>query len=146
MVGSVVIGGSAIMYLLLVGPERASHHGTHGPGGGKQVEVSPPEPVEGRPREESKATQAAAEKTAEAKSQGQETKRTKPELQDIPPSQADQPSAQKPAGGSGTMSGKQEGLSNADTSNPFLNRPEESKKREGETDSAKLKGTVSTQR
>lgn len=44
------------------------------------------------------------------------------------------------------MSGKQEGLSNADTSHPFLNNPDKSRKREGDTDTAKLKGTVSTQR
>jgi hypothetical protein len=78
------------MYLLFVGPERASHHGTHTPGAAERVEESPPEPVEGQPREESKATQVAAEKTAEAKSQGQETKRTKPELQNIPPSEVDE--------------------------------------------------------
>jgi hypothetical protein len=52
----------------------------------------------------------------------------------------------KPAGGPGAMSGKQEGLSNADTSNPFVNKPDKSKKREGETETAKLKGTVSTER
>ncbi|KAJ5811441.1 hypothetical protein N7474_007742 [Penicillium riverlandense] len=145
-IGSVAIGGSALMYLLFVGPERASHQGPHAPAAAETVKESPPEPVEGQPREESKATQVAAEKTAEVKSQGQETKRTKPELQNIPPSEVDEPHARGSTGGSGTMSGKQEGLSNADTSNPYVNSPDKSKKREGETESAKLKGTVSTQR
>lgn len=84
MIGAVVIGGSAIMYLSLGGPKKVSR--------GKQEtgEKSPPEPVEGQPREESKATQAAAEKTAEDKSQGQETKRGKPYLQNITPSEVDE--------------------------------------------------------
>jgi hypothetical protein len=52
----------------------------------------------------------------------------------------------KSSGGSGTMSGKQEGISNADTSHPFLTTPEKSRKKEGDTETAKLKGTVSTKR
>lgn len=87
MIGAIGLGGSAVIYSLWGGPKKQSQQGTRGSGGGKQETVgeSPPEP-----REENKTTQAAAEKTAEAKSQGQETKRTKPELQDIPPSQADE--------------------------------------------------------
>ncbi|KAJ5611163.1 hypothetical protein N7510_007882 [Penicillium lagena] len=146
MIGAIGIGGSAIMYSLLAGRKKESRGGKQEKGPTGTVEESPPEPGEGKPREESKATQAAAEKTAEAKSQGQETKRTKPELQNIPPSQVDQPSAMKSPGGSATMSGKQEGLSNADTSHPFLTSPEKSRKREGDTETAKLKGTVSTDR
>jgi hypothetical protein len=44
------------------------------------------------------------------------------------------------------MSSKQEGLDNADTSNPYVNNPGKSMKGEGETETAKLKGTVSTDR
>jgi hypothetical protein len=40
------------------------------------------------------------------------------------------------------MSFKQEGLSNTNTSNPYVNEPGKSEKGEGETDSAKVKGTV----
>lgn len=40
------------------------------------------------------------------------------------------------------MSYKQEGLSNTNTSNPYVNEPGLSEKGEGETDSAKVKGTV----
>ena len=44
------------------------------------------------------------------------------------------------------MSRKQEGLSNATTDNPFINEPGKSKKGEGETETAKVKGTVSPSR
>lgn len=40
------------------------------------------------------------------------------------------------------MSFKQQGLSNADTMNPYINEPDKSQKGEGETETAKLKGTV----
>lgn len=45
-----------------------------------------------------------------------------------------------------SMSFKQEGLSNGDTMNPFVNDPGKSKKGEGETETAKVKGTVKTTR
>ncbi|CDM35132.1 unnamed protein product [Penicillium roqueforti FM164] len=44
--------------------------------------------------------------------------------------------------GPGSISAKQEGLSNADTMNPYVNEPGKSKKGEGETDSVKAKGTI----
>lgn len=44
------------------------------------------------------------------------------------------------------MSDKQEGLDNADSSNPYINEPGKSVKGEGETETTKLKGTVSTER
>ena len=48
--------------------------------------------------------------------------------------------------GPGSISAKQEGLSNADTMNPFVNEPGKSKKGEGETDSVKVKGTIGPDR
>lgn len=53
-----------------------------------------------------------------------------------------QPAPRKEAAGPGSISGKQEGLSNATTDNPFINAPGKSKKGEGETETSKLKGTV----
>lgn len=50
------------------------------------------------------------------------------------------------AGGPTTMSFKQEGLSNANTMNPFINEPGKSQKGEGETETVKVKGTVRTDR
>lgn len=44
------------------------------------------------------------------------------------------------------MSAKQEGVSNSTTDNPFVNEPGKSVKGEGETETAKVKGTVSPQR
>jgi hypothetical protein len=51
-----------------------------------------------------------------------------------------------PPGGTGSMSSKQQGLSNADTMNPYVNEPGKSEKGEGETETAKVKGTVRTDR
>jgi hypothetical protein len=50
------------------------------------------------------------------------------------------------AGGPTTMSFKQEGLSNSNTMNPYINEPGKSKKGEGETETVKVKGTVRTDR
>jgi hypothetical protein len=44
--------------------------------------------------------------------------------------------------GPGSISQKQEGLSSADTMNPYVNEPGKSQKGEGETESAKVKGSV----
>lgn len=48
--------------------------------------------------------------------------------------------------GPNSMSSKQEGLSNADTMNPYINESGKSEKGEGETETAKVKGTVKTER
>ena len=53
-----------------------------------------------------------------------------------------QAGARKERGGTVTVSGEQEGLSNT-TDNPFMNEPGKSKKGEGETETAKWKGTFS---
>lgn len=57
-----------------------------------------------------------------------------------------QPRAMGPPGGTGSMSSKQQGLSNADTMNPYVNEAGKSEKGEGETETAKVKGTVKTNR
>lgn len=57
-----------------------------------------------------------------------------------------QPRAMGSPGFHGSISSKQEGLSNADTMNPYVNEPGKSMKGEGETETAKVKGTVSTTR
>ncbi|OOQ87035.1 hypothetical protein PEBR_19083 [Penicillium brasilianum] len=58
----------------------------------------------------------------------------------------DEPRAMGPPSGPNSMSAKQQGLSNADTMNPYVNEPGKSEKGEGETDTAKLKGTVRVDR
>ncbi|CRG84124.1 hypothetical protein PISL3812_01453 [Talaromyces islandicus] len=66
------------------------------------------------------------------------------------PSERDPAKATRPptdAGkNSGAQSAKQQGLSNTETKHPNLEDPGKSVKAEGETDTAKLKGTVSAQR
>ncbi|KAL2819960.1 hypothetical protein BJX63DRAFT_428287 [Aspergillus granulosus] len=62
------------------------------------------------------------------------------------PSSQDQPATRKAPAGANTMSSKQEGLDNADTSHPYVNEPGKSVKGEGETETAKVKGTVSPSR
>ncbi|KAL5333299.1 hypothetical protein BJX70DRAFT_403693 [Aspergillus crustosus] len=62
------------------------------------------------------------------------------------PSVVDEAAPRKEAGGSNTMSSKQEGLSNATTDHPYINEPGKPVKGEGEAETAKLKGTVSTTR
>lgn len=56
------------------------------------------------------------------------------------------PSTRKEAGNASTISGKQEGISNATTDHPHVNEPGKSVKGEGETETAKVKGTVSPDR
>ncbi|KAJ0415926.1 hypothetical protein BJY00DRAFT_292718 [Aspergillus carlsbadensis] len=63
-----------------------------------------------------------------------------------PPATQDQPASRKAPSDPNTMSSKQEGLDNADTSNPYVNEPGKSVKGEGETETAKVKGTVSPER
>lgn len=63
-----------------------------------------------------------------------------------PPSTQDAASSRKAPSGTGSISSKQEGWSNATTDNPFINEPGKSVKGEGETETAKVKGTVSPTR
>ncbi|CAI7612108.1 unnamed protein product [Penicillium bialowiezense] len=58
----------------------------------------------------------------------------------------DQPRGMGPPSGPGSMSHKQEGWSNGDAMNPYINEPGKSKKGEGETETVKVKGTVRTDR
>jgi len=59
-----------------------------------------------------------------------------------------QATTQKDAKGPNEMSGKQEGLSNADSghSTPVADNPNKSSKGEGTAETAKLKGTVDVNR
>ncbi|KAL4794859.1 hypothetical protein BDV19DRAFT_364038 [Aspergillus venezuelensis] len=65
------------------------------------------------------------------------------------PSDVDQPASRKSPSDDASMrsmSSKQEGLDNKDSSNPYINEPGKSVKGEGETETAKLKGTVDPRR
>lgn len=52
----------------------------------------------------------------------------------------------KPPAGETSTSAKQEGLSNTNTMNPYVNEPGKSQKGEGETETVKVKGTVKPER
>ncbi|CAG8187372.1 unnamed protein product [Penicillium olsonii] len=58
----------------------------------------------------------------------------------------DKPRGMGSPAGPGSMSHKQEGWSNADSMNPYINEPGKSKKGEGETETVKVKGTVRVDR
>ncbi|OQD59943.1 hypothetical protein PENPOL_c039G03439 [Penicillium polonicum] len=58
----------------------------------------------------------------------------------------DEPRAMGSVKGPTSTSFKQQGLSNADTMNPYVNESGKSQKGEGETETAKVKGTVKTER
>ena len=58
----------------------------------------------------------------------------------------EQPDTRRSAAGFASMSGKQEGVSNSTTDNPFMYEPGKSAKREGEPETPKLKGTVDPRR
>lgn len=52
----------------------------------------------------------------------------------------------KPPAGPTSTSAKQEGVSNTNTMNPYINEEGKSQKGEGETETVKLKGTVKSER
>jgi len=85
------------------------------------------------------------DKNKAAEEEEKEGKKTSVNPQKVDPGDT----AMKNAGGSGTMSGKQQGISNDDTWHAVLHEPRGdaiSKKGEGVHDSAKLKGTVDVNR
>ncbi|KAI5812096.1 hypothetical protein BZA77DRAFT_150051 [Pyronema omphalodes] len=91
------------------------------------------------------ATESKSEDKEEAKDEAKEEKPKSKNPQEIDPGYT----AQKTPGHIGTMSGKQEGLSNTDTSHPLLHTERGdaiAKKPEGIHETAKIKGTVDVNR
>ncbi|KAF7121552.1 hypothetical protein CNMCM5793_009022 [Aspergillus hiratsukae] len=125
MLGSVAFTVPAAFYLLTPAPTKISEHNHHG---------------EMRMTETKKISET---KEAEEGPEAPEDGTVGP---DVKPSEIDVPTAKKPPQGANTMSSKQEGLDAADTDNPYINEPGKSVKGEGETDTAKLKGTVDPSR
>lgn len=64
----------------------------------------------------------------------------------LTPQTTQQPQATKYPEGPSTMSGKQAGLDNDNSSNPYITAPGKSVKGEGDTDTTKLRGTVDEKR
>lgn len=115
------------------GPHRpvVSDHGTV-PSDEKEDDVAE------KAQEDAAPAEQAAEQPADTAEEGEK------------PSEYDPGKAQRAPKGPGEFSGatsaKQQGVSNTETKHPELDAPGKSVKGEGETESAKLKGTVSTER
>ncbi|OGM51221.1 hypothetical protein ABOM_000262 [Aspergillus bombycis] len=143
LLGSVGLGVPAAYYLLSSGPEKKPHGG-HGDNHEavketeKEEEQAPAgesEPQPDRDAEQKVETETSSSPSDEKGGSFGE-----------PPSNVDEASARGETGGPATISGKQEGVSNTDTSNPYVNEPGKSQKGEGETETAKVKGTVDPER
>jgi hypothetical protein len=121
-------------YLLQSGPESKPHHETDQYAKGEAIESG------------SKASESTPQPDRDSEQKVSPSGSSGDGSLGQPPSTVDPASSRKEAGGAGTISGKQAGLSNATTDNPFINEPSKSKKGEGETETAKVKGSVSTGR
>ncbi|GAB1199513.1 hypothetical protein BDV32DRAFT_119205 [Aspergillus pseudonomiae] len=143
LLGSVGLGVPAAYYLLSSGPEKKPHgdHGDHHEAvkeTEKKEEQAPAGESEPQPDRDAEQKVEAGSSSSSAGEKGGSFGE--------PPSNVDEASARGGTGGPATISGKQEGLSNTDTSNPYVNEPGKSQKGEGETETAKVKGTVDPER
>ncbi|KAE8133537.1 hypothetical protein BDV38DRAFT_286721 [Aspergillus pseudotamarii] len=142
LLGSVGLGVPAAYYLLSSGPEKKPHGGHEDHHEAvketereEQAPAGESEPQPDRDAEQKVDTEASSSSSNEKGGSFGE-----------PPSNVDEATARGGTGGPATISGKQEGVSNTDTSNPYVNEPGKSEKGEGETETAKVKGTVSPER
>ncbi|PYH85711.1 hypothetical protein BO82DRAFT_389342 [Aspergillus uvarum CBS 121591] len=146
LIGSLGLGIPGAYYLLATGPKAAaSSHDTpdthhHGEPKGKTSTSAPLE------KEESAAAKDSAPQPDRDAEQKTDSGAATASTDGKAPSEADEPSTRKEPGNSATISGKQEGLSNATTDHPHVNEPGKSVKGEGETETAKVKGAVSPDR
>ncbi|PLB47552.1 hypothetical protein P170DRAFT_510380 [Aspergillus steynii IBT 23096] len=149
LLGSVGLGGPAAVYLWQQRPQKKSHdhHGDehHSASDAEKKEAeAPAEEAEPQPdRDAEQKTEQQPEQQPEQKSEGGSGAE---EPKGEPPSNVDQPDSRKEPGDSASTSAKQEGVSNSTTDNPFVNEPGKSVKGEGETETAKVKGTVAAER
>ncbi|KAH7138772.1 hypothetical protein B0J11DRAFT_515255 [Dendryphion nanum] len=112
---------------------------------------APAEPKEEKEDKEEGEKDASSkqDKSEETKAEKKEDKKEdKKEEKKEAPSKSDEPSAIKPSKSQNEQSGKQQGLDNDDTGHTSAPQddPQKSKKGEGAAETAKLKGTVSTER
>ncbi|KAE8357003.1 hypothetical protein BDV28DRAFT_126058 [Aspergillus coremiiformis] len=142
---SVGLGVPAAYYLLSCGPARAPHR-SHGNHGNHQEAVKETEKEVGTPAETSVPQPVRdAEQKVDTEVPSSSSRENGGSFGE-PPSNVDEPSSRGETGGSASISGTQEGISNADTSNPYVNEPGKSQKGEGETETAKVQGTVAPER
>lgn len=143
-----VIGTVAGLYIVLNQDTShgESHDDHHGDAHGKEHDDAEEAPVE----EESKEEESKDESKDESKEKKSESKKddSKDEPKEASPDKSDKPDARKEAKSQNETSGKQQGISNDDTHHTaqIAKDEEKSKKGEGVAETAKLKGTVSTDR
>ncbi|OOF99205.1 hypothetical protein ASPCADRAFT_204870 [Aspergillus carbonarius ITEM 5010] len=142
LIASVGLGLPTAYYLLQGGVQKKPHHGHEEAHGSGHVEKEQKE-AEAPAGESAPQPDRDSEQKVESSSSPSDTT---PSTDGKAPSEADQPASRKEPGSSATISSKQEGLSNTDTDNPFVNEPGKSQKGEGETETAKVKGTVAPDR
>ncbi|KAF2251799.1 hypothetical protein BU26DRAFT_561604 [Trematosphaeria pertusa] len=136
IVSAVAATGVGLYFVInqdLGGHGDAEHHAEHSE---KHAE---PEEKEAAPAEEEPKEASKSENKGEEKSEGNA---------EAPPDKSDEPNPRKEPKSQNETSGKQEGMSNTDTkhTSEISKQDEKSKKGEGVAESAKLKGTVSTER
>ncbi|KAA8650914.1 hypothetical protein EYZ11_001843 [Aspergillus tanneri] len=145
LLGSVGLGGPTIYYLSQSVPEKKPHdHDLHGDEHHATVE-------EGEKGQNVAETPAAAvkpepqpDRDAEQKTEG-ESKPEEPQGSSLGEAHSNvdpHESRKAPGDSTGSISAKQEGISNTDTSNPLVNEPGENIKSEAEIETAKAKGAV----
>ncbi|GAD99983.1 conserved hypothetical protein [Paecilomyces variotii No. 5] len=164
-VGSIAITVPSAYFLLSSGSEVPhGHEHEQVPKGvaEPEQEEAPKEEAQEESKEESKdeseeKKEEKKEEPEESKDEGKEEPKEEekePKQEKAPegekPSQYDEPGAVKNVDGAGktagATSGKQEGLSNANTSHPNTTAPGKSTKSEDDVDTAKVKGSVDPQR
>ncbi|RAL01300.1 uncharacterized protein BO80DRAFT_424855 [Aspergillus ibericus CBS 121593] len=141
LIASVGLGLPTAYYLLQGGPQKKPHHGHDEAHGAGHVEKGEKKEAESSAGDAAPQPDRDSEQKVESSGSG-----STPSTDGKAPSEADQAASRKEPGSSATISSKQEGLSNTDTDNPFVNEPGKSQKGEGETETAKVKGTVAPDR
>ncbi|KAH7083768.1 hypothetical protein FB567DRAFT_529887 [Paraphoma chrysanthemicola] len=129
---------------------HAEAHETHGKNEGEDEDTADKSGSQGGPKDEVKSKSSDKPKDEGEKS-GEDKEAGEPKADEndkASPDKSDKPDARGKAKSSNETSGKQEGLSNTDThhSTDVSNLDDKSKKGEGVAETAKVKGTVSTER
>lgn len=159
LLGSVGLSRPMIFYVAQSGPEKEPH-GDHKEETKGKEEVEPP--ADRVAAEEKPSTQdSGAQPKVDGDKGGQEIGEANQEESGHDEvshfnsasmlffgiyANSSQPAAAKPTDGPGSISAKQEGLSNADSMYPHINDPGQSENGEGETETVKVKGTVKPER
>ncbi|KAF2646304.1 hypothetical protein P280DRAFT_486002 [Massarina eburnea CBS 473.64] len=157
-VGAVV--STVVGLYVVVNQDTGGHHDEHHDEAHEEHEESQEESKEDQPEEkaedksedkpEKKSDEKAENKPEKSDDKSEEKKDKKDESKDneSSPDDSDKPTPRKDSKSQNETSGKQEGLSNTDTkhSTQIDQDDQKSKKGEGSAETAKLKGTVSTDR